>query len=130
MRRFLLPAATIGVLIFVTACSGGGGGQNSASAAGSAAGEQRTISASDLEFDVEGFAVPAGEPFSIQFNNNDSAPHNIAIYSDSSRSETLFQGDVIDGGRSTRYDVPALEAGEYYFQCDVHPTMNGTVTAE
>ena len=129
MRRFLLPAATIGVLIVATACSAGGG-QNSATAAGSAAGEQRTISASNLEFDVEGFAVPAGEPFSIQFNNNDSAPHNIAIYSDSSRSETLFQGDVIDGGRSTRYDVPALEAGEYYFQCDVHPNMNGTLNAQ
>jgi plastocyanin len=29
----------------------------------------------------------------------------------------------------TTYDVPELEAGTYYFQCDVHPNMNGTVTA-
>jgi plastocyanin len=24
--------------------------------------------------------------------------------------------------------VPPLDPGSYYFQCDVHPNMNGTVT--
>jgi hypothetical protein len=25
------------------------------------------------------------------------------------------------------YEIPPLPAGEDYFQCDVHPNMNGTV---
>ncbi|MFN2483350.1 MAG: cupredoxin domain-containing protein [Candidatus Limnocylindria bacterium] len=130
MRRFTLPLAFIGVVIAVAACSGGGGTQDGASGPAATASEVRTISAIDLAFDLDGFTVPADEPFAIQFNNNDSLPHNVAIYSDSSKSETLFQGDVIDGGRTTRYEVGALEAGEYYFQCDLHPDMNGTLTVE
>jgi plastocyanin len=129
VRRFTLPLTVIALLLIAAACSGGGS-QSSASGPAASVGETRTISASNLAFDVDGFTVPAGEPFAIQFNNNDSAPHNVAIYSDSSKSETLFQGDVIDGGRTTRYDVDALEPGEYYFQCDVHPDMNGTLTVE
>ncbi len=31
------------------------------------------------------------------------------------------------GPATAEYAVPPLPAGEYYFQCDVHPTMNGTV---
>jgi plastocyanin len=55
-------------------------------------------------------------------------PHNIAIYTDSSLSEALFQGEIVTGPATAQYEVPPEPAGEYYFQCDVHPTMNGTVT--
>jgi hypothetical protein len=27
------------------------------------------------------------------------------------------------------YDVPALEAGSWFFRCDVHPDMKGTFVA-
>jgi plastocyanin len=27
------------------------------------------------------------------------------------------------------YDVPALDPGTYFFRCDVHPQMNGTLEA-
>jgi plastocyanin len=39
----------------------------------------------------------------------------------------LFRGDLVTGATTATYDIPALPAGTYYFQCDVHPTMNGTV---
>jgi plastocyanin len=29
---------------------------------------------------------------------------------------------------TVEYQVPAIPPGTYYFQCDVHPTMNGSVT--
>ena len=31
------------------------------------------------------------------------------------------------GVQSTIYRVPGLPAGTYYFQCDVHPDMNGAL---
>ena len=52
--------------------------------------------------------------------------HNIAIYSDD-RSRQLFNGELVTGPATVEYDVPPLPAGQYYFQCDVHPNMNGTV---
>ena len=52
----------------------------------------------------------------------------MAIYRDESLDEVLFRGDLVTGPAKVDYDVPALPAGTYYFQCDVHPSMNGTVT--
>ena len=54
-------------------------------------------------------------------------PHNVAIYRDESAEESLFVGDLVDGPTTATYDVPALDAGDYYFRCDVHPAMNGTL---
>jgi plastocyanin len=34
---------------------------------------------------------------------------------------------VATGPTTVTYDIPALDAGTYYFHCDVHPTMNGSV---
>lgn len=28
------------------------------------------------------------------------------------------------------YEIPALERGEYFFRCDVHPDMIGTLVVE
>jgi plastocyanin len=33
--------------------------------------------------------------------------------------------DVITGPKTTTYDVNGLQAGTYYFKCDIHPGMNG-----
>jgi plastocyanin len=35
----------------------------------------------------------------------------------------------VTGPITVTYDVPALSAGSYYFQCDVHASMNGIVIA-
>ena len=102
---------------------GGGGG-------GPGSGDGTTVVAQNLAFDTDSIELPAGQPSTITFHNEDPAQqHNIAIYaSPDDLSEPLFRGDIVTGPDTIAYEIPALEPGDYYFQCDVHPAMNGTVT--
>jgi hypothetical protein len=86
------------------------------------------LTASGLAFDTRCLAAPADKPFEVLLHNEDDAtPHNFAIYTDSSLAENLFRGDTFSGPADKTYTVDPLDAGDYYFQCDVHPTsMNGT----
>lgn len=76
-------------------------------------------------FTTDCLAAPAGEPFTIEFDNQDTSSHgnhNIHIYD----SPKEFIGDRVIHGRSITYSVPAMPAGTYLFRCDEHPTlMNG-----
>ncbi len=86
-----------------------------------------TVTAQALKFNTDEIDLSAGQPTTVTFDNQDAGvPHNIAIYNDSSLSETLFQGEQFPGIESREYPIPPLEPGTYYFQCDVHPTMNGS----
>jgi plastocyanin len=87
------------------------------------------ISANALKFDRAEVTVPAGKAFQLTFTNQESAPHNVAIYTDSSAATNLFRGEIFSSG-SKVYDVPALAAGSYFFRCDVHPDIQGTITAK
>lgn len=84
------------------------------------------VSASDLAFDTDELELSSNGTV-IDFTNSDAQPHNIAIYpTEASLNDPLFKGEIIPAGQSTKYEVPAIRPGEYYFQCDVHPTMKGT----
>lgn len=92
-------------------------------------GQGVTVVAENIAFDTEQLELRAGETNPIELQNDDTQPHNIAIYQEQG-GETLFQGEIIDGGESITYEVEGLEQGNYYFQCDVHPGMNGEVTVQ
>jgi plastocyanin len=101
----------------------GGGGPG-----GGGPGAGVTVQAQNLAFDTSEIDLPADAPSTITFDNQDAGvPHNIAIYNDSSLGEALFTGEIVTGPVTAEYQVPALTAGEYYFHCDVHPNMNGSV---
>jgi plastocyanin len=84
------------------------------------------VGAADLAFDTDTLELTSAVTI-IEFDNADAQPHNIAIYpTEASLNDPLFKGEIIAAGQSTSYEVPAIRPGEYYFQCDVHPTMKGT----
>ena len=89
------------------------------------------LTALGIAFDATCVEVPAGEPFTIAFGNeDDGVPHNVAIYPNpDDLGNFLFRGENVTGVDTIEYQVDPLDEGEYYFQCDVHPAMNGTWTA-
>jgi plastocyanin len=122
--------------VVVTAAPGGGGGGGGAPGpipgtpppGGAPPPSSVSITASGLQFDASSFTLPAGGG-TIRFTNDDAGQqHNIAIYKDSSAADNLFRGDFVTGVDTVEYHVSAITPGTYYFQCDVHPTMNGSVT--
>jgi plastocyanin len=99
-------------------------------------GEQVQIAADNLTaFDTDELTAPAGEPFTVTFDNRDTGiPHNWALYAsedDAGDPDLALAATEIESAPDVQsVVVPALDPGEYYFQCDVHPNMNGTLTAE
>jgi plastocyanin len=82
------------------------------------------ISADQLAFSVPCMVAPAGAAFVVRFTNNEAEPHNEAIYTDRSKETSITVGDTISGpDKTVDYPVDALAAGDYYFDCSVHPAM-------
>ena len=91
-------------------------------------GEIIDFSAQNLEFSAPCMVAVAGEAFTIHFTNNDSQPHNVSAYTDSSKANEIMKGAVISTqGDSLDYAVEALDEGSYYFDCTIHPEMSGTL---
>jgi plastocyanin len=124
MKRLTAGLVSLALMATVAACSGSGG-SSPASLDPSAI----RISANALQFSTSTIAAPAEKAFQIAFENQESSLHNVAIYTDSGAGTVIFRQDPFAGPRTVVYDVPALSPGSYYFRCDVHPAMNGTVTA-
>ena len=86
------------------------------------------ISANQMRFSAPCMVAPAGVAFVIRFTNNEAEQHDVAVYSDRAKTTQIFQGDLINGPQTKDYPVKALSAGEYYFDCIVHPAeMNGAL---
>lgn len=136
LRRGAAILLILALTLLLAACAaddGGNGGDDGGSPdAGGGSGTATVsggtveVAADNLQFDVNTIEAPADEAFTITLVNNDTAPHNISIYREEG-GEEIVVGDVINGGETVEVEVPALEAGEYYFVCDIHPEMNGTV---
>jgi hypothetical protein len=90
------------------------------------------LSASSVtSFDQSSLVVVADQPLKLSFNNTQAGvPHDVAIFPPVDASAPpLFHGEAITGPASIVYDVPPLAAGEYRFQCTIHPPMVGTLIA-
>lgn len=122
IRSLTATAALATIVIAIAGCTSAGGG-TTVSAPPDA---DLTVLAKDYAFDPTMLAMTAGEPTVIYFTNADGEQHDIAIYPNAETSEAMFQGELISRG-STVYDVPAFDAGTYFFKCTLHPIMYGDV---
>jgi plastocyanin len=148
MRRwFTLPTVLFALALTVSACSTAKdtgfppiAAASSASASPSASVLTTPVTAAtligkDIKWDLSQLLFKANEKVTVTVDNQDTAlsvPHNFGIWTDKDRkaNEIFKPSKDVAPGQKFDYVVPALKAGTYYFECDIHPSMNGTVTVK
>jgi plastocyanin len=134
MSTFVRGLALVTIAFVAITCSGGVATPAPASPAASPsagasapAGTGLAVIAKDLAFQPTALTTKADTAFTIDFDNQEAPPHNIAIKD--AAGAVAFKGEIVSTAKIT-YNVPALAAGSYTFWCEVHPNMTGTLTAE
>ena len=132
-RRGLL-AAVIGAVLVLGACGDDDDGAASTSI---------EATATEFQFEPDSWTVPAGEEFTIDFENDGSVEHEWAVIKlgDDLESEdefaeekVLFEVEAIPAGESTTQQFTVDEAGDYQVICAIETHfdagMEGTLTVE
>ncbi|HYM15815.1 MAG TPA: cupredoxin domain-containing protein [Dehalococcoidia bacterium] len=92
-----------------------------------------TISAQNTLFDKSSLAAPAGQKLTLTFDNKDNGiPHDIQFFKGTDATGPSVGTTAIEAGPVTQtLTFGPLDAGTYYYHCDVHPTtMFGTLTVQ
>jgi plastocyanin len=127
MKRLFLSLCLVVLAAVTVACSSGAAG--APASAGPVDPNAPVITAQNMAFSPTSLDVTANKAFSLTLDNKDSAPHNVAIYKDSGASQAISVGEIVSSNKATQ-QVPALAPGTYFFRCDVHHDMTGTITAK
>lgn len=154
MRLIRIAAVAVIAGLLLAACSGGDSPSDETTTETSTATATETSSATETETSAPsteltltapvgssntGFAetelsAPADTPFTIVFKNDDTGiPHNVQIFEGTDTTVPPVwapEGNaLINGVAEETYEIPALPAGTYTFNCFAHPaTMVGTLT--
>jgi plastocyanin len=84
-----------------------------------------------LSFDTTSLSAPAGADVTVTYTNNEAGvPHDWHVFNGpDSSAPTLASTQIITGPgtmSSVSFTAPT-QTGDYFFWCDVHPTiMTGT----
>lgn len=82
-------------------------------------------------FDQTSVEAPAGEEFSLCFDNQDTGvPHNVHVFdgADAGAPSLIDTGAPAPGPVVQTAEAPVLEPAGYFYICDAHPTtMTGTL---
>ncbi len=120
--RLVVLLALIGLI--AGACGGG------ATPAPSFPAGSIIVTADSRAFDTTELQVPADAPFTLVLVNEESDAHNIAI-----RTRPGFDGDLIFrfdpvSRRTVVLTAGPIPKGAYFFLCERHPKMSGTVIVD
>ena len=87
-----------------------------------------------IRFDKDTITVKAGSQVTLKFTNKASGvPHNWSAYTDSTASKPIpgANTEVCTGPCEKEITFTAPEQpGDYFFRCDVHPSMTGTLVVQ
>jgi len=85
-------------------------------------------SQNDTSFSTSTLSAPPGTRVTLIYTNDTPLPHDWHLFDGSSASApSIAQTAIITGPHATAsvtFTTPS-QPGKYYFQCDVHPFMNG-----
>lgn len=82
----------------------------------------------NFAFSPPELTVPAGEPVTFNFSNQDAVPHTFTLYLDKAYTQAIPGGSATEHAPQISITFPS--PGEYYFRCEVHPaTMQGVLIA-
>jgi hypothetical protein len=137
MRRFAGPAV-LGVILALPSC----GEPDRSVEPGAAAAPCESVARLELRAEGHSFgtrclAVPAGREVRASLESFDIEPHNFALYQDVPGSNQedlsppnlLVRSDNTFAGEPTDFRIPRLREGRYFFRCDFHPQMRGSLHA-
>jgi plastocyanin len=128
-----LRASAVGTLLvglLLAACSGSAGSTKPPAGAcvKTDASNSVTLTADNLQFSTTCIEALVGKPIVIHFTNREAVPHDIAVYKDSSKKDQLEKSEIVTGpNASTSLTIASQQPGQLYFECTVHPTMNGSL---
>lgn len=90
-----------------------------------------SIVAAGIAWNKTLLSAVANEPLTLTLDNQDEAvAHNIHFQQGPEPGgETVFASELQTGPLVETLNFGPLEAGEYYYLCDVHPAMEGVLTA-
>ena len=129
MKRLIATLALATVALAAAACAPANAAPGTPAPTVAVDPSSPVVVANAMQFETKNVTAPAGTAFAMTFENKESAPHNVSIYTDSSARNRLFEGEIFSSG-SRVYQVPALAAGSYFFRCDVHQEMTGTIVVQ
>ena len=119
-------AAGVFATALVFAACGGGDEEPAASGDGACGGEGGTalsLESADFKFAPDQLSAPAGEQVTVEFTNQDDAPHTFTV-----QDLDCDTGSVESGQSATlSFTMPEEETG---FICTIHPDMTGTLKPE
>jgi len=87
------------------------------------------IVAKGIAFDTDCLVAEAGKTFTILFTNQDvGVQHNVHVFASLGGDSIAFNPLRAGVFEDEPLKVPALDEGDFYFQCDLHPAqMKGTL---
>lgn len=119
----IVPVALLTLVVLLAGCGGGGG------VPGPTPSARLIVVAKDERFDPAQLQVPAGS-VSVQLDNqDDNVLHNIRFYKGANADGAFIRKSDIKRGVRTDTLIMKLDAGTYFYDCEVHPaSMTGSLT--
>lgn len=87
-----------------------------------------TLVGKNIKFDKDKLEAPAGKVTFVVDNQDTGVPHNVHIYKGKdAKGESIGNTELSNGPKKEEVTLD-LAADEYFYVCDAHPNMKGTLT--